>query len=241
LCLLQTSSDDGSQQMDEVFSFQPTGLKSELYFDKIVIYNSIHLFSDITTKLLHFINALTQRGRLLIIHRPIRLNTLPLPGHVIDQLRSSDLSLEQLISTIQSLGLEFSWEVEDSRVVMSRHKWLNMIQCGGFPQCKQYQEIQPAKSPDKTLNTTRSDGVHKLMTGVLRYAGDSDIEFVDRMVFLTVSRASLAPATKNPAAFSVRQTGKSTINAFAPLEMEVTPEIRQVLNAKKSQKWSLFD
>jgi len=229
--------------MDEVFSFQPSGLKSESYFDKIVVYNSIHLFSDVITVLLRFINALTDRGRLLIIHRPIRLNTLPFPVHIVNRLRSADLSLEYLISTIQSLGLEVCWEVENARVVTSRHKWLNMIQYDGFPPCKR-QETHPANDPDRTSSTTPSDGVHELMTGVLRYAGDSDIEFVDKMVFLTVNRASQLPATNNPATVSVSQKGKSKVNMRGPLEMEVTPEIEFLLNAKRQQqqkKCSLFD
>jgi len=226
--------------MNEVFSFQPSGLKSELYFDKIILYNSIHLFSDTITELLHFVNALIDRGRLLIIHRPFRLNTLPFPADVLDRLRSADLSLEHLISTIQLLGLQFHWEVENSKVVTSRQKWLDMIQQGGFPPGKQDHETQAIDNPDKMFSTT-SDGVRELMTGVLRYAGDSNIEFVDRMVFITVNRASPVPATKNLATVARSLKGKNT---FGPLEMEVTPEIKELLNAKhqlQQKKWSLFD
>ena len=242
LCLLQSSSDGTSQQMNEVFSYQPSGLESELYFDKIVIYNSIHLFSDTNTELLRFVNALTNRGRLLIIHRPFRLNTLPFPADILDRLRSSDLSLEHLISTIQQLGLEFHWEVEECRVVMSRQKWFNMIQHGGFPPREQEHESEAVDDPEKTSSTT-SDGVCELMTGILRYAGDDDIEFVDRMVFITINRASPVPTTKNPATVALRQKGENKVNTFGPLEMEVTTEIKELLNAKYQQqkKWSLFD
>ena len=247
--MLQSPSDDSSQQMDEVFSFQPSGLKSELYFDKIIIYNSIHLFSDIIKELRRFIGALTSRGRLLIIHRPIRLNTLPFPADIVDRLRSVDLSLERLISTVQSLGLEFRWEVEESRVVTSRHKWLNMIKNGGFPPCKQYHKTQPPNNPEETpsketLSTTRSDITHELMTGVLRYAGDSDIEFVDRMVFLTVNQSCPVPAMKDPATVSASQKRNSKVNMYGSLEMKVTPEIKELLNAKKrpqQKKWTIFD
>jgi len=229
--------------MDEVFAFQSSGLKSEVYFDKIVVYNSIHLFSDTITELLRFINALTDRGRLLIIHRPFRLNTLPFPTDVLDRLRSSDLSLEHLISIIQTLGLEFHWEVENSKVVTSRQKWLDIIQCGGFPPCKQDQETQASNNPDKTSSRT-SDGVRELMNGVLRYAGNSDIEFVDRMVFITVYRASPVPTTKIMATVTRKLNSKNKINTFGPLEMEVTPEIEELLNAQKQQqqkKWTSFD
>ena len=230
--------------MNEVFSFQPEGLKSGLYFDKIVVYNSIHLFPDITTELLHFINALTDQGRLLIIHRPFRLNTLPFPANVLDRLRSSDLTLEQLISTVQLLGLEFYWEVENSKVVTSRQKWLNLIQCGGFPPFQQYHKSQAIHDPDKKSSFT-SDGADELMTGVLRYAGDSDIEFVDRMVFITIYRASSpVPTTRNPSAFARNLNGNNKVNTFGPLEMEVTPEIKELLNAKhqsQQKRWSLFD
>jgi len=229
--------------MDEVFAYQSSGLKSEVYFDKIVIYNSIHLFSDTITELLRFINALTDRGRLLIIHRPFRLNTLPFPTDVLDRLRSSDLSLEHLISTIQTLGLEFHWEVENSKVVTSRQKWLDIIQCGGFPPRKQDQETQASNNPDKT-SSCMSDGIHELMNGVLRYTGNSDIELVDRMVFITLNRTSPVPTTKNMATVARNLTGKNKVNTFGPLEMEVTPEIEELLNAQKQQqqkKRSLFD
>jgi len=225
--------------MDEVFSFQPSGLKSRAYFDKIIICNSIHLFSDLVAVLLRFVNALTERGRLLIIHRPIRLNTLPLPTEIIDQLRRADLSLESLISTIQSLRLGFHWEVEDTRVVTSRQKWVHLIQHGGFPLRKQdeLEDTHAANNPETMSSTTQSNGIHQLMIGVLRYAGDSDIEFVDRMVFLTVSRTSPV-TTHNPATATRYQKG-----TFGPLHMEVTPEISELLNAKKQsqhKKWSLF-
>ena len=225
--------------MDEVFSFQPSGLKYEAHFDKIIICNSIHLFSDLIATLLRFVDALTDRGRLLIIHRPIRLNTLPLPTEIIDQLRSTDLSLERLISAIQSLGLGFHWEVENTTVVTSRKKWLDMIQRGRFPLHEQDEETQAANNPENTSSTTQSNGVHQLMTGILHYAGDSAIEFVDRMVFLTVNRAS--PVTQNPLTVSRYQKGNSK---FGPLHMEVTPEIRELLNAKaqsQHKKRSLFD
>ena len=230
--------------MDEVFCYQPSGLKSESYFDKIIIYNSINLFPDITAALLRFVNALTDRGRLLLIHRPIRLNTLPFPAHMVDRLRSSDLSLEHLISTVQSLGLEFRWEVENSRVVTSRRKWLDMIHYGAFPPCEQHQETLPANDPDNTQSATASDGAHELMTGVLRYAGDSDIEFVDRMVFLTVNRASPVPAMKDPATVSRSQKANSKVSVYGPLEMEVTAEVTELLKAKsrlQHKKRSLFD
>ena len=224
--------------MDDVFSFQPSGLKSGTYFDKIIICNSIHLFSDLITVLPRFVDALTDRGHLLIIHRPIRLNTLPLPTEILDQLHSADLSLECLISTIQSLGLGYHWEVEDTRVVTSRKKWLDMIQYGGFPPRKQDEETQTANNTDIS-STTQSNGIHQLMTGVLRYAGDSDIEFVDRMVFLTVSQTSPVTTAHNPATPSRYQ--KCT---FGPLHMEVTEGIKELLNAKKQsqhKKWSLVD
>jgi len=230
--------------MDEVFCYQSSGLKSDLYFDKIIIYNSIHLFTDITSALLRFVNALTNRGRLLLIHRPIRLNTLPFPAHTVERLRSTDLSLEHLISTIQSLGLEFRWEVEHSRVVTSRRKWFDMIQYGGFPPCEQYQETQPVNITDNTPSATASDGVHELMTGILRYAGDSDIEFVDRMVFLAVNRPSPAPDIKHPATVARSHNASSKVSTYGSLEMDATPDITELLNAKSRQqhkKRSLFD
>jgi len=228
--------------MDETFSFQPLGLKSELYFDKIIIYHSIHLFSELNTMLLRFMSALTARGRLLIIHRPIRLNTLPFPADLVDQLRSVDLPLERLISTIQSLRLAFRWEVEDARIVTSKQKWLDMIQHGGFPLHEQREETQAIINQDKTScsSTTRSDGIHELMTGVLRYAGDGDIEFVDRIVFLTVNRTSTVTTGHNPATTSRCQKA----NFCGPLEMEVSSEIEDLLYAKNQshqKKWSLFD
>jgi len=228
--------------MNEVFSYQPEGLRSQLYFDKIVIYNSIHLFPDITTELLHLINALTDRGRLLIIHRPFRLNTLPFPTDVLNRFRSSDLSLEHLISTIQLLGLEFQWEVDNSKVVTSRQKWLDMVQCGKFPPF-QHDKSQAVDNPDKTSNVT-SDGVHELMTGVLRYAGDSEIEIVDRMVFVTIYRTPPVPATKKLPTVTRSLKSSNRVGRFGPLEMEVTPEIKELLNAKHQsqlKKCSLFD
>ena len=229
--------------MDEAFSFQPSGIKSETYFDKIVVFNSIHVFPDLISALLRFVDALTDRGRLLIIHRPIRLNTLPLPTDILDTLRRADLSLECLISAIESLGLGLQWEVEDTRVVTPRRKWLDMIQHGRFPLREQDEETQASNSPAKTSSITQSNGVHQLMTGVLRYAGDSDIEFVDRMVFLTVNRASPAITTHDPATVTRQHKGTSSF-VYGPLHMEVTPEIRALLKAKEQsqhKKWSLFD
>lgn len=238
--LLQSSSDDQSHKVDEVFSFSPSGLSSESYFDKIIIYNSVHLFSDLSTQLARFISALTNRGRLLIIHRPIRLCTLPLPADIIDRLRTTDLPLESLISTIQSLGLEFHWHVDSMKVVMSRQKWLDMIQSGRFPPRQREQETQSTDNPDKTSSTSESDGIYELMSGVLRYTGDSNIEFVDRMVFITVTRVSPESVTSVLSS----QKGKKKDSMYGRMEMEVTPEIKEILDAKdqgQRKKWNLFD
>jgi len=232
---LQSQSDGHSLQLDEVFSYDAHGLKSESYFDKIIIFGSLHLFSDLNSQLLRFVGALTNRGRVLIIHRPFRLNTLPFPAHVVDQLRRADLPLESLISTVQTLGLEFLWQVERNRVVTSRHKWLELVQRGAFSPREQDQQAHP----NHTSTNLQPDGVHELLTIVLRYAGDSDIEFVDKMVFLTVWRAK-----KNPETVSTVKKSRNKVYTYGTLEMEVTAEVEELLTAKsqaQQKKWSLFD
>jgi len=109
-----------------------------------------------------------------------------------------------------------------------------------LPPCEKHEEMESTNNPDETRGiAAQADNVHELTTGILRYSGDSDIEFVDRMVFLTINRTSQLPATKNPATVA-----RSQVGMYRHLEMGVTPDIKELLNTKNRRQpktWSLFD
>jgi hypothetical protein len=140
--------------------------------------------------------------------------------------------MERIISTVQALGLDFRWEMEDVRVVMSRRDWINLLMVG-FPLCEMDPEQEEAAGAVSTAGHHECEAINDLMTGIMRYAGSSDIEFTDRLLVVTITRHS--PSAPSSSHIKIPPKVKVFPTTFGPLEMEVTREVKAILDERQNQ------
>lgn len=70
-------------------------------FDKVLLNDCVHFFTQPKQTYLHIMRALSTRGRLLIILRPTVLNTLPLFQHAVSRLSSLNEDYMKIIKDLQ--------------------------------------------------------------------------------------------------------------------------------------------
>jgi hypothetical protein len=234
-CRCQRHHADEGSSIDETFplQFSKTNPPSPRY-DKIILFNSLQNFDDLPTGIVRIMKSLSDNGILLIVQRPASLNTLPVPQSVLARLRDhgSDVPMERIISTVQALGLDFRWEMEDVRVVMSRRDWINLLMVG-FPLCEMDPEQEEAAGAVSSAGHHECEAINDLMTGIMRYAGSSDIEFTDRLLVVTITRHS--PSAPSSSHIKIPPKVKVFPTTFGPLEMEVTREVKAILDERQNQ------
>ena len=59
-------------------------------------------------------------GRLLIVHRPAALNTLPLPNDAVERYRQIDHEYRQIVEQLQALRYNVTWDIEMIPIKMSK-------------------------------------------------------------------------------------------------------------------------
>jgi len=136
------------RRFDDVFSLRCSMTRDESSFDKIVVADALcHIVATaerrstevgtsnhLSTTVLQLMRSLADDGRLLVIHRPAGLNTLPLPSTVFENYinDNGDIPLDKIVSTVESMGLVLRWSVERLPIVTTRRRWFELIDAG-FP------------------------------------------------------------------------------------------------------------
>ena len=69
-------------------------------------------------------------GKILIIHRPGPMNTLPFFAEANKRLTEEDSEepFTKLIKNLQAIKVDVRWEIETLPIVMPKVKWLGMLQ-----------------------------------------------------------------------------------------------------------------
>lgn len=163
--------------VDEFFknaSSQCSSLKKTL-FDRILLKDCIHcltgnmysLFSQLKT-------CLHEEGKILIIHRPGMLNTLPLPKNMVKDFEARDVDIAPILNALQDAGFDVKWDIEICPIVMSKVKWLSMVQ-----------EKHPADL-ESSEDIVIRNAIRELTEGMFKYEGDI-VQFTDRLLFISAS------------------------------------------------------
>ena len=144
-------------------------------FDRILLKDCIHLLTGNLYSLFSQIKeCLNEEGRLLIIHRPGMLNTLPLPKQMIKEFEEKDIDIAPILNALQDAGFDVKWDIEICPIVMPKVKWLSMIQ-----------EKHPADLESSDDLTIRN-AIRELTEGMFKYEGDM-VQFTDRLLFISAS------------------------------------------------------
>lgn len=166
-----------NSNIDEFFknaSSQCSSLKKTL-FDRILLKDCIHhLTGNMYTLFSQLKSCLHEEGKILIIHRPGMLNTLPLPKRMVKEFEGRDVDIGPILNALQDAGFDVKWDIEICPIIMPKVKWLSMIQ-----------EKHPADL-EGSEDVMIRNAIRELTEGMFKYEGDI-VQFTDRLLFISAS------------------------------------------------------
>ncbi|CAK8671843.1 unnamed protein product [Clavelina lepadiformis] len=160
----------------EEFFAQMASSKQPDSFDRVIIHDSVQYFTNIEVTLRNVMKTLRQFGKILIIHRPGCLNTLPYFEAAKDRLNTDDTPYRKIIHSLQKTGADVEWDLVHVPIVMPTSNWLAMLKAKYPP----HMEIMS--------NYEITCGLRELSEGPLKYLQEENMEVEDRLMFITASQ-----------------------------------------------------
>ncbi|GFO37401.1 methyltransferase type 11 [Plakobranchus ocellatus] len=147
-------------------------------YDRILVDDCVRYLAEPRVTYKNMVSSLAPNGRLLLIHRPGDLSTLPYFSDARQRLSENEIAYSDIIRDLQACRLDVSWELECLPVRMPKRKWLAMLR-----------ERYPTQTEILSQMEVVS-GIRELSEGVLKYEGDM-VEFVDRQLFISATPCRL--------------------------------------------------
>lgn len=193
--------------------------KNNSQFDRILLMDAIDYLTEPQETYKNIMKTIKNFGKLLIIHRPAPMNTLPLFSDAKSHMNNMDQSYMSIIQDLQSLNLDIQWEVECLPITMEKWKWMSMLK-DKYPI-----HLEGMSNLDLRL------GIRELSEGILKYEGQT-IEFIDRLLFISASHRVV---TSYP---SIQRFGSNELCPFPGVDslrysMVLTPEMKRIVDKKK--------
>ncbi|ELU15659.1 hypothetical protein CAPTEDRAFT_187136 [Capitella teleta] len=193
-------------------------------FDKILMHDAMNYFDEHRNTFQNIKKCLAPGGKVLIIHRPGEMMTLPIFKDAQQRICDNDQPYDAFIRDLTATHLEVTWEVECLPVKMDRDRWYAMIQDHFPPQLENVSAFE--------VNL----GLRELSEGVMKYS-EGTIEFADRLLFVTGAECD-APFPRirrhsKLGAESVVPASSKILGRRVKYELEVTPELRSLVRAKE--------
>lgn len=167
----------GGTNVDEFFrdTASHCSTMKKYLFDRVLLKDCIHhVTSNMYTLFSQLKTCLNEEGKLLIIHRPGMLNTLPLPKHMVKQFEGNDVDIGPILNALQDAGFDVKWDIEICPIVMPKVKWLSMLQEKHPADLENFEDIMIRNA------------VRELTEGMFKYEGDM-VQFTDRLLFISAS------------------------------------------------------
>ena len=188
-------------------------------FNKFILKDALRYFENPTELYSNLMNCLKPGGKMLIVHRPSSINTLPVFRDAKKRIEDNEIPYTDIIKDLQSCDFNVQWEIECLPVVTSKKKWYSMLQSKFPPQMEILSDFE-----------VRS-GVRELSEGILKYEGDT-VEFNDRLLFISVTN----PTKKTKGYPSIKRYGASNLNPYPTVKnlrysMEVTDDLKSYLTS----------
>lgn len=190
-------------------------------FDKILIKDALRYFENPIEMYENIMQTVAKHGRVLIVHRPSSINTLPVSRDTQQRLEDNEIPYTDVIKDLQSCDFDVQWEIETLPVVMPKRKWFSMLQSKFPPQLEIMSDFE------------MRSGVRELSEGIMKYEGEM-VEFNDRLLFIAVTN----PEKKTKGYPSIKRYGANGLVPFpAPkdlnLKMEFTDDLRKLIEGKQ--------
>ncbi|XP_059176182.1 uncharacterized protein LOC131955895 [Physella acuta] len=158
----------------EEFFRNLTETQSTEKFDRILLNDCVRYLEEPRTMYQNMLKCLTPNGRILLIHRPAELTTLPYFTDAKHRLVENELSYTEIIKDLQDCRLDVAWQLECLPIQMKKKRWLGMLR-----------EKYPTQMEVLSQNEVVS-GIRELTEGSMKYQGCM-VEFNDRLLFITAT------------------------------------------------------
>ena len=152
---------------------------SKVKFDKVLLMDAIRYFENPAELYGNIMKCLTKNGRMMIIHRPANITTLPMFKDAKDRVHDNQTPFPEIINSLQMCKLDVQWDLESLPVIMSKRKWYSMMN-EKYPS-----DMEILSSPEIIA------GVRELSEGMMKYEGDK-IEFDDKLLLISVVNTPLS-------------------------------------------------
>lgn len=193
-------------------------------FDKIILKDALRYFENPVEMYTNMIKCLSTHGRILIVHRPSSINTLPIFQNAKQRLEDNETPYDDVIKDLKALDFDVQWEIECLPIQISKKKWYSMLESKFPPQMEIMSDFE-----------VRS-GIRELAEGVMKYEGDV-VEFTDRLLFIVVTK----PTHKRRGYPSVKRYNADDLMPFPTdkdlmYSMEVSADLKKYVNQKQRRK-----
>lgn len=197
--------------------------KEQPIFDKVILKDAIRYFQNPRETYTNIMKCVSGYGKMLVMHRPSNLNTLPVFHDAKQRLEENEVPYMDIIQDLQSCRFDVQWAIECVPIVMPKRKWYSMLKEKFPPQMEILSDFEIAM------------GLRELSEGMMKYEGDV-VEFVDRLLFITVSAAHAGNGLPR-----IQKYGSSPALSFKETKnlkfsMEVTPDIKAMIHKPKQDK-----
>ncbi|KAH3713074.1 uncharacterized protein LOC127858683 [Dreissena polymorpha] len=189
-------------------------------FDKIVIKDALRYFENPVEMYCNIMKCLKKDGKMLIIHRPSSINTLPVFRNAKQRLEDNEIPYTDIIKDLKSLDFDVQWDIECLNLTISKKKWFSMLKAKFPPQMEILSDFEMMA------------GIRELADGIMKYEGDL-VEFQDRLLFIVVCN----PAQKRRGYPGIKRYNADDMVPFPNLKdlnysMELTPELKQMVKSR---------
>lgn len=192
-------------------------------FDKVIIIDAIRYFENPIDVFENIMKCISKNGKLLIIHRPGNITTLPVFKDAKQRVEENETPYMDIINALQACKLDVQWELECLPILLPKRKWYSLLREKFPPQME-------------ILSSTEIiSGVRELSEGVLKYTtGCDSVEFLDRLLFITVSSSTLEGGYPRCNRYGVEIGDVDMKNLH--FSMQMTPEIKQLVPTQPQNK-----
>ena len=193
-------------------------------FDCIIIKDALRYFENPIEMYGNIMKCLKTTGKLLIIHRPSTINTLPVSKEAKKRLEDNEIPYVNIIKDLQSCDFDVQWEIENLPVLMPKKKWYSMMDAKFPPQLEIMSDFE------------MRSGVRELSEGILKYEGEL-VEFRDRLLFIAVRN----PNERKKGYPNIKRYGANDFEPFPTAKnlrysMEVSKDLEQYIQGKQRVK-----
>lgn len=189
-------------------------------FDKIIIKDALRYFENPIEMYTNIMKCLSKTGKLLIVHRPGSINTLPVFRNAKQRLEDNEIPYDDIIKDLKSCDYDVQWEIECLPLIISKRKWYSLLKSKFPPQMEILSDFEV------------QSGIRELSEGIMKYEGDL-VEFNDRLLFIVVSN----PAERQRSFPSIKRYNADDMTPFPTADdlnysMEVSEDLKKYVQHK---------